>query len=169
MWNLSRGGSGLPSPVPTVTLWCTPTLGATTVLWVLQQGKKLYTCKGLLGGQRLLTYLCDLPGGSPSIFRCIAAWVFQTSCCTVSGILHWSMNVHLVLVLSGGDKGNSSLPHVDDITSSKLIYFFSASLWKSVCVWMCACVYMCMLQEVITWYTHVLLNNGDVFCEMHCE
>ena len=35
--------------------------------------------------------------------------------CGVS-ILHWSMNVHLVVVQRGRDKGNSSLHHFADIT-----------------------------------------------------
>lgn len=34
-------------------------------------------------GWRVLTYLHYLPRGSPSTFRCIAAWVSQASCCAV--------------------------------------------------------------------------------------
>ena len=75
----SLGGSRMLSGVPAVTLRCEPTLGASAVLWVLQLGEQSYTHTGLPGGQRMLTYLHHLPGGSPSTFRCVAAWVSQAS------------------------------------------------------------------------------------------
>ena len=36
-------------------------------------------------------------GLSPPTFRCIAAWISQTSYCAVQGVLCWLMHVHLVV------------------------------------------------------------------------
>ena len=57
MGKRSHRGPGLPPPITAVVLRCTPTIGATAVLWALQPGEQSYACTGLSGGRRVLTYL----------------------------------------------------------------------------------------------------------------
>ena len=62
------------------------------------------------------------PGGSQCTIRCIAARVSGIPLWGVD-ILHWSMNVHLIEVWRGREKGNSSLWHFASVTwPSKVLW-----------------------------------------------
>ena len=87
---------GLLLPLPKVTPVCVPTF------CVLAPGWKAFMCaQGYWGDQGMLIYLCSFPGSQSihsQLYRCVC--LSGILLCSV-GFLHWSVNVHLVVVQNG--------------------------------------------------------------------
>ena len=99
--------------------------GGTLVLWALVSGWKSFNCmhRDAGEGQRVLTYLHNFLEGQPihpQIYSCVG--LSGILLCHV-GFLHWPVNVDLVVVQWGRDKGNSSLYHVADVTPRLQVYY----------------------------------------------